>query len=163
MRRAKFPSMRHNRPYQNCTLSERVEQRPCCRCRDLKGAATPSSSCCNIQCQSAGPKARARQHLRPRSKASGNTRQGRSRSPRRHPPLLPMLPQRTTWKTLESRLAESDGRTGAPARRFRRSGGLLRVMRASVTKRRMIDRAQGLPSLLQSHFWSGFIFAALSS
>ena len=136
------------RDHQNCTSTL-----PLLPSNDLR-----ASSCCNIPPMSARP--------RPRPARGNTSAQGPARwqhRPRTPPlPVLPMLPH---GKTLEPRLAETDGRTrtDGPARRFRRSGVSLRVMRVNVTERRGIDRVQGFHSfVLQSRCGSGFIFAALS-
>ena len=99
-------------------------------------------------------KARARQHLRPRSRSLATpTKDG----------TVAVVANVASWKNLGAPTGWN-GRTDGPARRFRRSGVSLRVMRVNVTGRRGIDRVQGFHSfVLQSRCGSGFIFAALSS
>ena len=116
-----------------------------------------ASSCCNIPPMSVRP--------RPRPARGNTSAQGPARwqyRPRTAPlPLLPMLPHGKPWSP--DWLKRTHGRTDGPARRFRRSGVSLRVMRVNVTERRGIDRVQGFHSfVLQSRCGSGFIFATFS-
>ena len=100
-------------------------------------------------------RARGNTSARPRSRPlAGNTRQGRNRCRRccqcrrrrriaqLGKPWSPDWLKQTDVRT-RTRTALMAAAPARPGRRLRRSGGLLRVMRANVTKRNMIDRVQG--------------------